>query len=258
MSSTRLFVIGLCMSVGFFAQSAEKLSDFEKAEKGKHLMAASIKASGGAEAMRKETSRKITGTFKMNNGQAWPMVVWEKAPQLKRSEVIVPNYGTVIEGCDGKIAWKQDPGQPPRSLQGPERAEKLSDAKFYRGLELMTEYKTATYLGETKRNGVRYYKVKTTYADDPDMTYFINAYSNHMEYMIVEHPTVGKIEIELNDNKMIETGTLFPFEMIIKMGGENSKTTLTFHTTNVEMNVDIDDKKFAKPKKETGETIAVP
>ena len=259
MNHAQIFVIGLCICIGgFLAQSADDLSDFEKAEKGKHLMAASIKASGGAKAIRKETSRKVTGTFQLNNGAAWPMLVLEKAPQLKRSEVKVPDYGTVIEGCDGKIAWKQEPGEQARSLQGPERAEKINEAKFYRGLELMTEFKTAVFLGETKRNGMLYYKVAATYADEPDMTYFINAHSNHMEYMTIDHPTYGKIEIELNDNKIIETGTLYPFEMVIKVGPENSQTVMTFNTDKVELNVEIDDEKFTKPAKDTGTTLAVP
>ena len=81
------------------------------------IIARHLKASGGAEAQRKFTTRKIEGTVTIPGLGKAELTVTQKAPDKKYARVVWPNF-VVEEGAAGKTAWKKEPGKGVTKLEG--------------------------------------------------------------------------------------------------------------------------------------------
>src|SRR5579885_2505623 len=89
-----------------------------------------LAAVGGAEALRKISSRTEKGSISFN-GQEMPIEVFAQAPDKRVSVMHMPN-GESITGYNGSVGWQSIPSKPPRVRMNTE-AEKAAariDADF--------------------------------------------------------------------------------------------------------------------------------
>ena len=115
------------------------------------IIARHLEVSGGAEAQRQFTTRKIEGTLTIDGLGTAGLTVTQKAPDKKYARVVWPNF-VVEEGATGKTAWKKEPGKRVTKLTGLALQEKRRDARFYSVLE-MFEQGHFTYQGEQTIDG---------------------------------------------------------------------------------------------------------
>ena len=86
------------------------------------IVANHLEAVGGLKAIKNLITRKVDGTLTIAAiGTPWKLTSIQKAPDKKHNRIEIPSRGVVTEGCDGKVAWKKEPGQGIRQLD-PEQA----------------------------------------------------------------------------------------------------------------------------------------
>ena len=99
-----------------------------------------IQALGGADAIKKITSRTLKGTIATGPRQL-PVEVLAKAPNKRIATVHTPN-GDSITAFDGHTGWLGNPGaQPPHDMNSQETEAMRFDATFYLPLELKGMFK---------------------------------------------------------------------------------------------------------------------
>jgi photosynthetic reaction center cytochrome c subunit len=98
------------------------------------IVAKYIAAVGGADAMKKITSRVEKGTI-LAGGNQTPIEVITKAPNQRISVTHNPN-GESFTAFDGTAGWMGSTGRPAREMTTPESGAAGLDAEFYLALRL--------------------------------------------------------------------------------------------------------------------------
>ena len=93
-----------------------------------------VSASGGADAMKKVTSRVAKGVI-IVAGQETPIEVITKAPN-RRVSISRMGNGESITAFDGKAGWLGSTGRAPREMTAAESAAAGLDAEFYLALRI--------------------------------------------------------------------------------------------------------------------------
>jgi hypothetical protein len=207
------------------------------------VIARYLEAIGGIEANRKLKTRKIEGTMVIAAlGTSWKMTVIQQAPDKKFSRVDIPDAGPVLEGCDGTMAWKKEPGQALRKIAGQELVGKLSDARFHGVLELMTEG-NLSYLKRAKVQGRMCHVLKGTVNG---IQVSIDEASHLLRAIALPGAGGGEspgITIHLSEHRKVD-GVQVPFAMAMSVGPE-PLLKMTFD--KVTHGVDVDAAIFALP-----------
>jgi hypothetical protein len=165
----------------------------------------------------------------------------------------VEAMGNAVIRCykDGK-AWIQNPfggSNSPTEVAGAEIAEYRSQASIASPL---MDYKARGHkvelLGQADVEGIKTFKVKLTNKDDNKVT---NYYIGTSDYALIKSESEREIQgqtvnVEVFYSNLKDfNGTKFYMTRDSKINGESFQTT-TY--TNVELNIDIDEKIFDMPK----------
>ena len=224
------------------------------------ILAKYVAALGGEAALRKVTSRVITGTQYIPTGPAGrvptPASVeqYRKAPNLYLNIYKTPTY-TISEGFDGTTVWSQDQNgrvTEPVKLDA-DRARRSAD--FYEPLTLKQEYAGMAVRGVDIVNGHDVYVVVgTPQGDTPETLYFdvqTGLLLRRMTYLTT--PTGGSPFKRNYDDYRDSSGVKVPFTTLMDPAG--ARTLLwpqsTLRVTTVKDNVEIDNSRFAKPASST-------
>src|SRR5258708_11894102 len=97
-----------------------------------------ISAIGGADALKKVTSRVQKGTLTAFGGQHFPVDVYSKAPETRVSIMHLSN-GDSVTAFDGKQGWLSVPGRV-HMMSAAENAAARMDADLYFPLHVKTVY----------------------------------------------------------------------------------------------------------------------
>jgi len=221
------------------------------------ILAKYVQALGGEAALRKVTSRTITGTQYIPTGPGGTVPTpasverYLKAPNLAVTIYRAPTYA-ISQGYDGTSAWSQDQAgrvtEPVKLDVG--RAARGAD--FYEPLNLRREYPQMTVRGIERVNGHdAYLVVGVPQGDLPESLYFDMNTGLLLRKQTVLPTPIGESPYQADFDDYRDTGSGVKFPFLIHMSPSNARTELapeaTLRVTKVEDNKAIEDSKFTKP-----------
>ena len=142
------------------------------------LLAKSVAAVGGADAVKAIKSVRATGTFEMpaqNITGTFEMI--QARPSFMRMTINIAGIGAADQGSDGKIAWSIDPMSGPSLLTGKALADARSEALFDGQLFGPDYVKEATTLEKSKLGDRNAYKIKLVTTFGSERTLYLDAES---------------------------------------------------------------------------------
>jgi hypothetical protein len=225
-----------------------------------------IEALGGEQALRKVTSRVITGTQFIPTGPGgstpFPATLerLQKAPNLVVNNYRTPTY-TISDGFDGSKAWTlnaQGRVTEPLSIdQG--RAKR--DADFYLPLDLKQQYAKMEVTGVERVNDRdAYVVVATPQGDLPERLYFDTLTGLLLRKQSALSTPIGNSPSQVNFADYRDTGSGVKFPFLITMNPATSRsvlfTTAVIRVTAVQDNAPIDNAKLARPESRPAQPAA--
>jgi hypothetical protein len=202
-----------------------------------------LAAIGGADALRKITSRVQKGTITAFGGQHFPIDVYSKAPD-KGLSVMHLQGGDSFTGFDGKQGWLSVPGRV-HTMSAAENAAARIDADLYLPAHLKTLYeKFRVDVGE-KIDGHDTYVAAGRTEGQPPLRLYLDKESGlllrlvrYAETPLGRNPT----QIDYADYRDAN-GVKVPFRWTLARPGNR----FTIQVEQLQHNVPVDDSKFAIP-----------
>jgi hypothetical protein len=217
-----------------------------------------IQALGGEAALRKITSRVITGTREVPTGPGGttpvPALVEEyrQAPNLTLNINHAPTF-TVSDGFDGKGAWTQDmTGLVTDVASAIDQARVKRDADFYQGLDLKQEYPRMALRGVERVNGRDAYVVYGyPEGDSLDRLYFDVQTGFLLRKLSTLTTLFGSLPFQVDYDDYRDTGSGVKYPFWIRMNPATSRsetqTQSTILVQKVQDNAPIAGGKFVRP-----------
>ena len=216
-----------------------------------------VQALGGEQAIRKVTSRVITGTQYIPTGPGgtvpMPAMVerYQKAPGVNVTIYRTPTYA-IAQGFDGTTAWAQDQaGRVSDAVTlDTRRAKRTSD--FYEPLTLKQQYAQITVKGiEKVHDHDAYVVVGVPQGDSSEWLYFDTQSGLLLRKVTVLPTPAGNSPFQTDFDDYRDTGSGVKFPFLIQMNPATPRTELapnaTLRVTKVQDNASIEDSRFAKP-----------
>jgi hypothetical protein len=218
-----------------------------------------ITALGGEQAMRKVTTRVITGTQDLPTGPGGTVPTPAKLERLlKAPNLVVDVYTadkfTISSGFDGKAQWAKgqngNVNSPAAGGIDAERAQRA--AAFNEPLTLRQQYATLTVDGIARVNGHdAYVVIGTPAANTPERLYFDAQTGLLLRKWTYVDTASGRspYQLDFDDYRNTGSGVKIPFVVHMSPAGPRTEIepTSTLRITSVKDNTPIDDAKFVKP-----------
>lgn len=206
-----------------------------------------VKAMGGKEAIEKITSRSSKGTFEIEAmSMSGNLESVAKAPNKNAVAINIPGFGAVNNVFDGEKGWASDPMSGVRELAGPELEAAKRDADFYSSLNFKKHFPKAEVKSKEKIGNSEAYLVLATTASGGTEKFYFDVQSGLLVRQDAERDSPqGKMDIEtyFDDYRAVD-GVKVPFAM----KQVTPAFSLSMKFTEIKHNVEIEDKKFAKPQ----------
>jgi Protein of unknown function (DUF620) len=214
--------------------------------KGEEIVDKSLAATGGKEAYEKCKNRVAKGSMELAGlGVKGNLTIYAAGPNKTYVEVDLPGVGKIEEGCDGAVAWSNNPATGPRLKEGAEKTSALRQADFDGEVNWRKHYKKAECVGDADVEGKACYKLQMTTSDDQVKTHYYDKSS----YLLLkatgtEMSPNGNLTVEnlLSDYKKVD-GLLIPFKTRQKVLTQEIVITLD----KVEHNVKLPENRFDLP-----------
>jgi outer membrane lipoprotein-sorting protein len=219
------------------------------------LVQKNIEARGGLEKLHAVKSLRMTGTMSLGNEAAAPTVLEFQRPSKVRWQFTVDGQ-TAVQAYDGKTAWVILP------FSGDSEPHEMS-AEDRKGIALQADIdgplvdaekkgNTITLVGREKPDGRDAWKLKITTSDGDERFVFLDA-KTYLQFMTVTERTVEgrKMEIvnRIGDYRDVD-GVKLPHSF--EAGAEGVPDSQVLHFDKIEVNVPIDDSRFAMPSAKGG------
>jgi outer membrane lipoprotein-sorting protein len=213
------------------------------------VIASNIKARGGLEKIK--ALRSVRTTSKLTQGSFRAAYVQEnKRPDRVREEAIIQGLAQV-QAYDGKVGWQISPfgGRKDPELMSQDDTKTLTiDADIDGPL---VDYKQkghkAELVGHDSVEGTDCYKVKLSLKNGDVRYYFLDS-DSFLELKIENQSnirgTVQYTETYFGDYEQVN-GIYYPFA--VETGDKGSDTRTKFAVDKVELDVALDDARFAMP-----------
>jgi hypothetical protein len=213
-----------------------------------------IEARGGLARLRAVQSLRLTGTMELP-GVSAPFVLELKRPGRMRTDFTVEGQ-TGTRAWDGRTAWEQLP--LPGALPRPMDPEDAADARAEADVDLSPLVDAAAkgysieLVGRDRLPGGDTWELVLRGKNDPPRTVQIDA-KTHLVVQTLDRRTVDGREVEfvtdVGDYRS-EGGLVFPHRIEVGPKGSPERQRLVIQT--VEVNVPIDDVRFAMPGRPQG------
>lgn len=205
-----------------------------------------VEALGGKAAIEKATSRVSKGSFELPEmGASGTLTVYAKAPDKSSVVVDVPGFGVIRQGCDGTVAWEDNPQSGVTEKSGVALATAKRDASFRRELELKTQYKQWEMKGKQKLGDQDVYVMVATPPEGAVETWYFDAATGLLARVDAEREGpqgTALVQASFKDYRDVE-GLKTPFRIEQALPG----MTIITKIEEVKQNVEIPDSQFAKP-----------
>jgi photosynthetic reaction center cytochrome c subunit len=222
------------------------------------ILAKYIAALGGEQAVRKVTSRVITGTQFIPTGPGGTVPVpaiierSQKAPNLIVNVYRTPTY-TISDGFDGTRAWAQAANGRVSEPGSTDQMRAKRDADFYLPLDLKRTYTQMQVRAMENVNGHdAYVVIARPQGDRAERLYFdVQTGLLVRKWSSLATPA-GEAPFQVDYDDYQDTGSGVKFPYLITMNPANARTepatTATIRVTKVQDNAPLDSSKFAKPE----------
>lgn len=202
-----------------------------------------VSAVGGADAIKKVTSRVAKGTI-TSGGKDTPIELFTKAPN-KRVTITHNGASDSFTAYDGTIGWMGNTGRPAREMSAADAAGSALDSEFYLPLrvkEIFTQLRPGRpdKIGDTpviSLTGIR--------QGLPPVRFFFDTNTGLLTRVVryTENP-LGRMPVQIDyaDYRDVD-GSKIPFRWTLSR--PNGRFTIQLN--EVKANVPVDDSKFAKP-----------
>jgi photosynthetic reaction center cytochrome c subunit len=217
-----------------------------------------VQALGGEQALRKVTSRVITGTQFIPTGPGGTVPVpatierSQKAPNLIVNVYRTPTY-TVSDGFDGSKAWAQAANGRVTEPVATDQMRAKRDSDFYLPLDLKQTYGQMQVRRIENVNGHDAYVVIARPQGDHAERLYFDVQTGLLVRKWSALPTPAgdaPFQVDYEDYRDTGSGVKFPF--LITMNPANARTepstNATIRVTKVQDNAPLDSSKFAKPE----------
>ena len=217
-----------------------------------------VQALGGEQAIRKITSRIITGTQFIPTGPGGTVPVpamierSQKAPNLVVNVYRTPTY-TISDGFDGSKAWSQDLRGRVTEPGATDQMRAKRNADFYLPLDLKQTYTQMQVRGFENVNGHDAYAVIARPQGDRVERLYFDVQTGLLvrKWSSLATP-VGEAPFQVDYEDYRDTGSGVKFPYLIVMNPANARTepstTATIRVTKVQDNAPLDSSKFTKPE----------
>jgi hypothetical protein len=217
------------------------------------ILAKHYEACGGLAKLKALNTMRVTGSMTMGPGMEAPFTMERKRPGMRRMEFTIQGM-TGIQAFDGAKTWSVMPfmgKKDPEVGTAEDNKNAMDDADFDGALvDYRTKGHTIELMGKEPVEGADAYKLKVTKKNGNIEYDYLDAET----YLLVK--TEGKIkrrgtemdgETTYSDYKDVD-GLMQAFSM--EVGTKEMKQKLAF--TKIELNVPLDDARFAVPAGATG------
>jgi hypothetical protein len=205
-----------------------------------------IKALGGKEAIEKLSSRSAKGTFDIEAmGMSGNFESIAKAPNKNAMSINIPGFGVVNNVFDGEKGWAADPMSGVRELAGAELDAAKRDGDFHSELNFKKNFPKAVVKSREKVGSAEAYLVEATPASGGPEKFYFDVQTGLLIRRDAERDSPqGKMEIEIyfDDYKAVD-GVKIPHTL----KQVTPAFSLSMKFSEIKHNVEIDEKKFAKP-----------
>jgi outer membrane lipoprotein-sorting protein len=202
-----------------------------------------VSAMGGADAMKKVTSREMKGTITAMGNQS-SIDVLTKAPN-KRVTISHMGNSDSFTAFDGKEGWMGSTGRPARTMSPAESAAASIDAEFYLPLRLKEMFPQLRRGRPETINGVECEVLNGSAPGMPGVRlYFAKNTGLLMRQVRMADTPLGRnpTQIDYADYKSFD-GVMTPLKWTLS----RTNGRFTIQVNDVKINAAIDDAKFAKP-----------
>ena len=219
------------------------------------ILAKHYEACGGLTKMKAVNSMRVAGTITVGPGMEAPFTMERKRPGMRRMEFTIQGM-TGIQAFDGAKTWSVMPfmgKKDPEVGSDEDNKNALDDADFDGALvDYKTKGHTIELVGKEAVEGADAFKLKVTKKNGNIEYDYLDAET----YLLVK--TEGKIkrrgtemegETTFSDYKDVD-GLMQPFSMEVGAKEMPQKQKMTF--SKIELNVPLDDARFAVPAGATG------
>lgn len=222
------------------------------------ILAKYVEALGGQQALRKVTSRVVTGTQTIPTGPGGAMPVPAALERVQKApNVVVNTYRTsaytISEGFDGVKAWAMNAQGRVTEPMSIDQGRAMREADFYLPLDLKQQYAKMEVSGVERVNDRDAYVVVGTPQGDLPERFYFDVLTGLLLRKETGLPTaVGNSMFQVNfaDYRVTNSGVKFPFLITMTPATARSVlfTSAELHVTAVQDNGPIDDAKLARPE----------
>ena len=216
----------------------------DKLPTGAKVMDTFIKNSGGKRAYRRIKNRVVK--MRMDTaGSTVTMTIHEAPPNKSYTEIETP-MGTMKQGTDGNVVWRETP-MGPQLVTGAERDQQLQDTFFYADLEWRKSYTKAVCEEITEYAGESCYRLTLTPKVGKAETryYAVDTGLKVATTRPIDHPMMGEMEMTIRSEEYKEVdGILYPHKLVQVVGGQEGAMIIE----SIEHNVDMPKDRFALPE----------
>lgn len=217
-----------------------------------------VQALGGEQAIRKVTSRVITGTQYIPTGPGGLIPVpatierSQKAPNLVVNIYRTPTY-TVSDGFDGTRAWAQAANGRVTEPSATDQMRAKRDSDFYLPLDLKQTYTQMQVRGLKNVNGHDAYVVTARPQGDRVERLYFDVQTGLLvrKWSSLATPAgEAPFQVDYEDYRDTGSGVKFPYRIVLNPANARTEpsTTATIRVTKVQDNAPLDSSKFAKPE----------
>ena len=202
-----------------------------------------LSAVGGAAALQKVASRVEKGTLTAFGGQHFPVDVFSKAPD-KRLSVMHLSNGDSQTAFDGHQGWLSVPGRV-HMMSAAENAAARIDADLYFPLHVRSLYEKFLVEPGEKIDGRDTYQVIGESAGQPPLRLYMDKESGLLVRLVRYADTalgLNPTQVDYADYRD-SNGLKIPFRWTLSRPGNQ----FTIQVEQVQVNVPVDDAKFAPP-----------
>jgi hypothetical protein len=216
------------------------------------LVQKNIEARGGLDKLHSIKSLRMTGTMSLGNEAAAPTILEFVRPSKVRWEFTVDRQ-TAIQAYDGKTGWVILP------FSGDTEPHEMS-AEDRKGIALQADIdgplvdaekkgNKIALIGRQKPDGRDAWKLKITTSEGEERFVFLDA-KTYLQFLTVTERTVDgrKMEVvnRIGDYRDVD-GVKLPHSF--EAGAEGVPESQVLHFDKIEVNVPIEDSRFAMPSK---------
>lgn len=202
-----------------------------------------VNAIGGADALRKATTRDMTGKI-LTGGNESPIEVITKAPN-KRVSISQMGGSASYTAFDGTAGWMGNAGRPAREMSAAESAASSLDAEFALGLRLKELFPQLRRGRPEEVGGVVCEVLNGSAPGKPPVRFYFDQKSGLLVRMVryAETP-LGRNPTQIDYADYRDAGGVkIPYRWTLS----RPNGRFTIQIAEVKANVPVDDAKFVKP-----------